>query len=154
MIYKILWKKKRSIRYKFFSKSLLTNSLLLLIPIMMIGPYSVIQSTRDNTTAIEKSTYQTLRQLEKTMDLLYSHIDNANIFFSSNPRVTIQLKKAFNEHSLSLDSIKNIENLSLYFQNLIYTDQYIENIYVYYENDNNRIYLPSERCDSDRHFPR
>ncbi len=144
MIYKILWKKKRSIRYKFFSKSLLTNSLLLLIPIMMIGPYSVIQSTRDNTTAIEKSTYQTLRQLEKTMDLLYSHIDNANIFFSSNPRVTIQLKKAFNEHSLSLDSIKNIENLSLYFQNLIYTDQYIENIYVYYENDNNRIYLPQK----------
>ena len=144
MIYKILWKKKRSIRYKFFTKSLLTNCLLLLIPIMMIGPYSVVQSTKDNTAAIGKSTYQTLNQLEKTMDLLYSHIDNANIFFSSNPRVTIQLKRAFNEHSLSLDSLKNLENLSLYFQNLIYTDQYIENVYVYYENDNNRIYLPQK----------
>ncbi len=144
MILKKFWKKKRSIRYKFFTISLFTNCLLLLIPIMMIGPYSVVQSTRDNTSAIEKSTYQTLHQLEKTMDLLYAHIDNANIFFSSNPRVTIQLKKAFNESSLSLDSLKNLENLSLYFQNLIFTDQYVENIYVYYENDNNRIYLPQK----------
>lgn len=138
------FKKQRSVRYKFFRKSLLTNCLLLLIPIMMIGPYSVVQSSRDNTAAIEKSTYQTLHQLEKTMDLLYSHIDNANIFFSSNPRVTIQLKKAFNEKSLSLDSLKNIENLSLYFQNLIFTDPYIENIYVYYDNANERIYLPQK----------
>ncbi|MEY8353239.1 histidine kinase [Lachnospiraceae bacterium 54-53] len=137
-------RKQPSVRYKFFTKSLLTNCLLLLIPIMMIGPYSVVQSSQDNTAAIEKSTYQTLRQLEKTIDQLYSHIDNANIFFSSNPRVTIQLKKAFHEKSLSLDSLKNIENLSLYFQNLIFTDPYIENIYVYYNNENERIYLPQK----------
>ncbi|MDF2888956.1 MAG: integral rane sensor signal transduction histidine kinase [Lacrimispora sp.] len=137
-------RKQLSIRYQFFTKSLLTNCLLLLIPIMMIGPYSVIQSSKDNTTAIEKSTYQTLHQLEKTIELLYSQIDNAKIFFSSNPRVTIQMKKAFNEKHLSLDSLKNIENLSLYFQNLIFTDPYIENIYVYYDNTNNRIFLPQK----------
>ena len=65
-------------------------------------------------------------------------------FFLPIQEFTIQLKRAFNEHSLSLDSLKNLENLSLYFQNLIYTDQYIENIYVYYENENNRIYLPQK----------
>lgn len=131
-----------SVRYQFFTKSLLTNCLLLLIPIMMVGPYSVIQSSKDNTAAIEKSTYQTLHQLEQTIEQLYSHIDNAKIFFSSNPRVTIQMKKAFNEKPVSLDSLKNIENLSLYFQNLIFTDPYIENIYVYYDNTNNRMFLP------------
>jgi two-component system sensor histidine kinase YesM len=109
---------------------------------MMVGPYSVIQSSKDNTAAIEKSTYQTLHQLEQTIEQLYSHIDNAKIFFSSNPRVTIQMKKAFNEKPVSLDSLKNIENLSLYFQNLIFTDPYIENIYVYYDNSNNRMFLP------------
>jgi len=137
-------RKQLSIRYQFFTKSLLTNCLLLLIPIMMIGPYSVIQSSKDNTAAIEKSTYQTLHQLEKTIEQLYSQIDNAKIFFSSNPRVTIQMKKAFNEKPLSLDSLKNIENLSLYFQNLIFTDPYIENIYVYYDNANNRIFFPQK----------
>lgn len=137
-------RKRLSVRYKFFTKSLLTNCLLLLIPIMMVGPYSIFQSSKANTASIEKSTYQTLHQLEKTMDLLYSNIDNANIFFSSNPRVTIQMKKAFNEKALSLDSLKNIENLSLYFQNLIFTDPYIENIYVYFDNGNNRIYLPQK----------
>ncbi|MFR3730817.1 histidine kinase [Lacrimispora sp.] len=133
-----------SVRYQFFTKSLLTNCLLLLIPIMMVGPYSVIQSSKDNTAAIEKSTYQTLHQLEQTIEQLYSHIDNAKIFFSSNPRVTLQMKKAFNEKPVSLDSLKNIENLSLYFQNLIFTDPYIENIYVYYDNLNNRMFLPQK----------
>lgn len=137
-------RKQLSIRYQFFTKSLLTNCLLLLIPIMTIGPYSVIQSSKDNTAAIEKSTYQTLHQLEKSIELLYSQIDNAKIYFSSNPRVTLQMKKAFNENPLSLDSIKNIENLSLYFQNLIFTDPFIENIYVYYDNTNNRIFLPQK----------
>lgn len=131
-----------SVRYQFFTKSLLTNCLLLLIPIMMVGPYSVIQSSKDNTAAIEKSTYQTLHQLEQTIEQLYSNIDNAKIFFSSNPRVTIQMKKAFNEKSVTLDSLRNIENLSLYFQNLIFTDPYIENIYVYYDNSYNRMFLP------------
>ena len=129
-------------RTRFFLQSLFTNCLLLLIPLLIIGPYSVYKSTKDNTRAIRKSVSQTLNQCDNIMDSLFSHVDNANIFFSSNPRVTIQLEKAFREKSLSLDSIKNIENLSLYFQNLIFTDSYIKDIYVYYDNHNNRVYFP------------
>ena len=53
-------------------------------------------------------------------------MDNAYLFFASNPRVTLQLKNAFEEKSLTLDSIKSVENISLNFQNLIYTDGYLE----------------------------
>ena len=65
------------------------------------------------------------------------------IYFSSNPKVKLQLTQAFNEKNLSLNSLKNIETLSLYFQNLLFTDMYINEIYVYYNNDNQRIYKAS-----------
>lgn len=120
------------------------NCLLLLVPILMIGPYSILKSSHDNTKAIQKSVSQTLNQCDSIMTSLYSHIDNAIIFFSSNPRVTLQLDKAFKEKALSLDSLKNIENLSLYFQNLIFTNAYIKDIYVYYDNPYQRIYVPQK----------
>lgn len=129
-------------KIRFFRQSLMMNCLLLLIPLLFIGPYTLIKSTRDNTKAIQKSVTQTLNQCDSIMDTLFSHVDNANIFFSSNPRVTIQLEKAFREKSLSLDSLKNIENLSMYFQNLIFTDSYIKDIYVYYDNTGKRVYVP------------
>lgn len=135
-------KKQISMKIRFFRQSLMMNCLLLLIPLLFIGPYALIKSTRDNTKAIQKSVSQTLNQCDSIMDTLFSHVDNANIFFSSNPRVTIQLEKAFREKSLSLDSLKNIENLSMYFQNLIFTDSYIKDIYVYYDNDCKRVYVP------------
>ena len=82
MIYKILWKKKRSIRYKFFTKSLLTNCLLLLIPIMMIGPYSVVQSTKDNTVAIGKKYLPDFKSAGKNHGLtIFPHRQCQYIFF-------------------------------------------------------------------------
>lgn len=137
-------KKQISMKIRFFRQSLMMNCLLLLIPLLFIGPYALIKSTRDNTKAIQKSVTQTLNQCDSMMDTLFSHVDNANIFFSSNPRVTIQLEKAFREKSLSLDSLKNIENLSMYFQNLIFTDSYIKDIYVYYDNTSKRVYVPQK----------
>jgi two-component system sensor histidine kinase YesM len=41
-------------------------------------------------------------------------LDNANMFFASSPSVTLQLDAAFHEESLSLDTLRNIENISLY----------------------------------------
>ncbi len=136
-------KKTLSIRTKFFLRSLFTNVQLLLIPILIIGPYSIFRSSVDNTKAIERSMMQTLDQCNSTMESFYSQIDNANIFFSSNPRVKLQLDKAFNEKSLSLSSLKNVENLSLYFQNLMFTNLYINEIYVYYDNEYQRMYKAS-----------
>jgi len=109
-------KKKKSVKSVFFLQSLLKNCLMLIIPIMIIAPFTIWQSLRNNTKEVEDKTFQTLVQVDNTVDILYSHLDNSMIFFSSNPQVTTQLKIAFYEKSLSLDSIKNIQNLSLYFQ--------------------------------------
>lgn len=123
-------------------RSLFVNSLLMLIPLLLIGLYSIFRTTSESTREAEKKASLILNQADHIMETFYTHVDNAYLFFSSNPRVTLQLRGAFGEPSLSLDSLKSVENISLNFQNLIYTDDFLRNIYVYYKNDHNRIFVP------------
>lgn len=135
-------KKHHSTTIRFFVRSLLINSLLMLIPLLLIGLYSILRTTNESTREAEKKASLILNQADHILETFYTHVDNAYLFFSSNPRVTLQLRSAFAEPSLSLDSIKSVENISLNFQNLIYTDDYLRNIYVYYTNEHNRIFVP------------
>lgn len=128
---------------KFFYKNFMVNTLVFLLPLLIVAPYSIFRASADNTKMIERSMAQTLSQCNDTIENLYSHMDNANIYFSSNPRVKLQLSQSFKEKELTLNSLKNIETLSLYFQNLLFTDLYINEIYVYYTNDNGRVYKAS-----------
>lgn len=123
-------------------RSLFVNSLLMLIPLLLIGLYSIFRTSNESTREAEKKASLILNQTDHILEAFYTHVDNAYLFFSSNPRVTLQLRSAFGEPSLSLDSIKSVENISLNFQNLIYTDDYLRNIYVYYMNEHNRIFVP------------
>lgn len=135
-------KKKISVKSTFFIHSLLKNCLMIIVPILIIAPFTITRTLQENTSEVKTNTFQTLAQVNNIVEGLYSHLDSSTIFFSSNPNVTTQLKKAFFEKSLSLASIKNTENLSLYFQNLIYTDPYISKIYIYFDNEYNRIFVP------------
>ena len=137
-----LERKYHSTTIRFFIRSLLVNSLLMLIPLLLIGLYSIFRTTNESTSEAEKKASVILNQADDILETFYTHVDNAYLFFASNPRVTLQLKKAFDEKSLTLDSIKSVENISLNFQNLIYTDGYLRNIYVYYKNDYSRIFVP------------
>ncbi len=134
--------KPRSTTIRFFIRSLLVNCFLMLIPLLLISTYSIYRTTNEGTEAAAKSASFVLSQTNDILDSFYQDVDNAYLFFDSNPRVSLQLKGAFKEQSLSLSSLKSIENISLNFQNLIYTDNYLRNIYIYYENDYSRIYAP------------
>lgn len=137
-----LERKYHSTTIRFFIRSLLVNSLLMLIPLLLIGLYSIVRTSNESAREAEKKASVILSQADDILEGFYTHVDNAYLFFASNPRVTLQLKNAFGEKSLTLDSIKSVENISLSFQNLIYTDGYLRNIYVYYKNDYNRIFVP------------
>lgn len=141
-LFKDFSKKYHSTNIRFFVRSLLINSLLMLIPLLLIGLYSISRTAKESTQEAEKRASLILNQADDILETFYTHVDNAYLFFASNPRVTLHLRNAFEEKSLSLDSIKSVENISLNFQNLIYTDDDLRNIYVYYENDYHRIFVP------------
>ncbi len=137
-----LTKRTHSTTLRFFIRSLMVNCLLVLMPLLLISLYSIARTTKESTRAAKRQAAQILTQADNIIESLYTHVDNAYLFFSSNPRVRLQLKNAFREKALSLNSIKSVENISLNFQNLIYTDEYLQSIYVYYQNDYHRIFAP------------
>jgi len=128
--------------FHFFIRSFLLNCLLILIPLLLIGSYSIYRTAKESEENSANNAFQTLKQTDNLLESFFVHVDNAYLFFVSNPRANQQLTTAFSEKSLSLNSIKAIENLSANFQYLLYTNNYIRNIYIYYQNDYHRIFVP------------
>ncbi len=116
--------------------------LLLLIPLLLVSTYSIFRTYKENDADAKESAYNTLKRAESILGSYYNHVDNACVFLSSNPKVSMSLHKAFKEPSFSLDSLRALENISLSFQNQIYTNDLLNAIYIYYTNDYGRIFAP------------
>ncbi len=133
-----------SMRKHFFIKRFLENAFLLLIPILLIGPYSIYQINRESRNSLKKSSYSMLYQMDETMNSLLGELDNVYYYIRSNPSITTSLKNAYNEKELTLNSLRNINNICSLLRYYMYTSEYIETIYVYYYNNNDRILAPEK----------
>lgn len=138
----LLSKKYHSVSLQFFVRRLLFNCLLILIPILLIGLYSIFRAAGESTQASRQKDSVLVQQTDDILESFYTHVDNAYLFFASNPRVSLELRNSFAEKSLSLDSLRSIENISRNFQTMVYTDDYLQSIYVYYKNNYSRIFAP------------
>ena len=123
---------------------------LFLIPILLIGPYSIYQINKESRNALEKSSYNILYQIDETMNGLLGELDNIYYYVRSNPSITTSLKSAYNEPELTLNNLRNINNICSLLRYYIYTSEYIETIYIYYYNSNNRIFGSRKRDDVPR----
>ena len=129
---------------RFFIKRFFQNAFLLLIPILLIGPYSIYQINKESRNALEKNSYSMLYQIDETMKGLLEEMDNVYYYIRSNPSITTSLKSAYNEPELTLNNLRNINNICSLLRYYMYTSEYIETIYVYYYNSNNRILVPEK----------
>ena len=102
----------------------------------------MFRTASESTAEASEKAYTSLQRASSILESYYTHVDNTCLFLSSNPKVSRQLQKAFNEPSLSLESIRAIENISLSFQNQIYTNESLNSIYIYYTNEYGRIFSP------------
>lgn len=133
-----------SMRQRFFIKRFFQNAFLLLVPILLIGPYSIYQINKESRNALEKNSYSMLYQIDETMKGLLEEMDNIYYYIRSNPSITTSLKSAYNEPELTLNNLRNINNICSLLRYYMYTSEYIETIYVYYYNNNNRILVPEK----------
>ncbi len=137
-------KRQYSMRTRFFVKQFLQNVFLLLVPILIIGPYSIFLINRESRDALERSSYNILYQTDETMNSLMGELDNVYYYIRSNPSVITGLRTAYNEPELTLNSLRNINSICSLLRYYMYTSSYIDTIYVYYYNSNNRILVPEQ----------
>ena len=140
---RLLPKRQFSMKTKFFIKSLMVYCLLLLLPISVLIPFSIMRFNGEIESSIRKNNWNLLYQIEENMDSLFKQADNINLYFAHNPAITTHLRQAFSEDSLSLDSLTSINTFSIYLQNIVNTNNNIHSVYIYYNNDYGR-FLASE----------
>ena len=134
--------KPLSMRKQFFIKNFFKNALLLLLPILLIGPYSILQLNIESKSALRKNSYNVLYQLDEIINTFLSEADNIYYYFRSNLSVNTSLKTAYSEPVLTKNSLRSINQICTLLRYYMYTNDYIQNIYVYYDNDNSRILIP------------
>ncbi len=127
-----------SIVQKFFIKSFIKHFILIMIPVMTIGPYVLGQFNKEVLQAAQANNQNLLYQINQQMDSLQQITDNAALYLSRNPSIAISLKNAFRTHSFSQSDIKSTQNVTIYLQNMVYTNIYLHSAYTYYDNSNNR----------------
>lgn len=133
-----------TMRQRFFFKSFFQNLLLLLAPILLIGPFSIWELNMESRSALKKSSYNVLYQVDETMNTLLSELDNVYYYIRSNPSITTSLKAAYSEPEITLNSLRSINNISSLLRYYMYTSEYIQSIYVYYYNDRDRLLVPEK----------
>lgn len=133
-----------TMQQRFFMKNFMKNLLLFLIPIMLIGPYGIYQLNRESREGLKKTSYNLFSQIDETMNSLLGELDNVYYYISSNPSIGTSLKAAYGEKEMSLSSIRSASSICALLRYYMYTSEYIEGIYVYYYNDNNRILMPEK----------
>lgn len=131
-------------RKRFFIKRFLEHVCLLLIPVLLIGPYGIVQMNRESRRALERNSYNVLYQIDETMNSLLGELDHIYYYVRSNPSIATSLKNAYNEPELTLGSLRNISQICSLLRYYTYTSEYIDTIYVYYYNENNRILVPEK----------
>ena len=110
-----------TMRQRFFFKSFFQNLLLLLAPILLIGPFSIWELNMESRSALKKSSYNVLYQVDETMNTLLSELDNVYYYIRSNPSITTSLKAAYSEPEITLNSLRSINNISSLLRYYMYT---------------------------------
>lgn len=127
------------VRTRYFLSSLFKQAILMLLPVIFLGCICIHYLTTEARKTITENNYQELYQLNSKMDANFTVMDNVYLYLITNSTVNSGLRKAYNEPSLSLSSIRLCQNVSSIFSNYIYANSYLYDLKIYYNNPYNRV---------------
>ena len=111
----------------------------MLLPVLFLGCICIRYLTTEARKTITENNYQELYQLNSKMDANFTVMDNIYLYLITNSTVNSGLRKAYNEPSLSLSSIRLCQNVGNIFSNYIYANSYLYDLKIYYYNPYNRV---------------
>ncbi len=127
------------VRTRYFLHSLFKQAILMLLPVLFLGCICIRYLTTEARKTITENNYQELYQLNSKMDANFTVMDNIYLYLITNSTVNSGLRKAYNEPSLSLSSIRLCQNVGNIFSNYIYANSYLYDLKIYYYNPYNRV---------------
>jgi two-component system sensor histidine kinase YesM len=119
-----------------FKKNLLLFLAPLLIPLLILGAFSIIITRHYIQEEINKNNFNILQQTKNNLELTFDELDSLNINLGTNPEIVITLKKIFDNPrpKVDLEEYNSLVTITNFINAPANARPYIHSIYVYFDN--------------------
>ncbi len=122
-------------RKRFFLKNLSFFIVLLLIPIIIMGTFSIQMVKNYIKKDIEQDNILLLNQIRENMDLIIGELKPYELSLGLDGGNSFYIKKMLNSQTLDFTDISNLKIIMNNLSSLSDAREYIDSIYIYFEND-------------------
>ena len=122
-------------RKRFFFKNLSFFIVLLLIPIIIMGTFSIQMVKNYIKKDIEQDNILLLDQIKENMDLIIGELKPYELSLGLDGGNSFYIKKMLNSQTLDFTDISNLKIIMNNLSSLSDAREYIDSIYIYFEND-------------------
>jgi two-component system sensor histidine kinase YesM len=139
-------------RKKFFVKNLIRLIVPLLIPLIILGSFSIITTQRYIKKEVNNSNYKTLEQTKSTVELLFNEQDSLHYTFNYNSRLILRLKSVLRSEEINQYDIEAYGTFMNMLNSPANIKPYIHSIYLYYANDKGNFLASNEGITNIHQF--
>lgn len=133
-----------SVGKNFFIRNFFLFIVPTLVPILILGTFTVLVSNNFNREIFEKTNSALLRQMNTNLDLMLNELDAMNLNFDYNIDFSIQMKNLLENPSYSLEEYKIAQLVKNFVSTPANSKSFIHCIYVYFNNNRGRFISSSD----------
>lgn len=124
-------------RKKFFVKNLLLFVFPLLIPVLVLGSYSISISQKNVQAEIHKNNLNLFHQMERNVELIFNEIEFLGVGLG-DVGVMYRIEEILRTQTMNLENLLLMENTKNYIMAPANARPYVQSVYVYIPNANDQ----------------
>lgn len=129
---------------RFFLKNFFLFIMPTLIPILILGTFTIIISNNYNRENFHKSNTAMLKQMKTNIDLVLNEMETMDMNFSYNNDISVQIKKLMENSAYTLEEYRINELVNDFVSSPANSKPFIYCVYVYFNNSRGRFISSSD----------
>ncbi|RXZ76577.1 hypothetical protein EBB07_34650 [Paenibacillaceae bacterium] len=121
-------------RRYFFAKNVLRFIIPLLIPLIILGGFSIVTTLSYIRTELNNSNYKMLEQTRSTIELMFNELDSVHYTLNYNSRLILRLRSLLTGNEASSSDIEAFNHFMSIINAPTNIRPHIHSIYLYYDN--------------------
>ena len=123
---------------RFFRRNLLLFLLPLMVPVILLGSFSVLTALDNAGKEFSRNNMNLLRQSKEAVELIFGELDSIRETFDSNYAIISSLKSILQDPSPELEQYRRLDIIKSFINTPANSKSYIHSLYVYFPNDHGR----------------
>ncbi|MEF2244214.1 sensor histidine kinase [Paenibacillus sp. IITD108] len=128
----------------FFVKGLLRFTIPLLVPLIILGGFSIVATTSYVRNELDTNNYKMLEQTRNTIELLFKELDSVHYTLNYNSRMITRIRSLLTGNEASPSDIEALSNVMTIINAPTNIRPHIHSIYLYYDNAKNNFLVSNE----------